>query len=125
MMKELSPFANMLFMAGAILMILGLVGRMWHAEVGMWVYGIGALFFTVMQARMEYLGRDLVLKRLRRQQMLSCVFFILTLLCMSMQVYKYGFAIRNEWMATLAIACVLQLYTAWRIPAEIKKTKKS
>lgn len=124
-MKELSRFQNLLFQLGAILMLIGLAGRMWNAELGLWMYGTGSLFFCLMQLRAEYLGRDVVLKRLRRQQMMACVCFLLTLLCMSMQVYKYGFAQRNEWMVTLAIACVLELYTAWRIPAEFKKTKKS
>ncbi len=124
-MKELSPFENILFQLGAIMMLLGLVGRMWNAEIGMWIYGVGTLFFCLMQVKTEYMGRDIVLKRLRRQQLLACVFFLFTLLCMSMQVYRYGIATRNEWMVTLAIACVLELYTAWRIPAEFKKSKKS
>ena len=124
-MKELSPFENILFQLGAIMMLLGLVGRMWNAEIGMWIYGVGTLFFCLMQVKTEYMGRDILLKRLRRKQLLACVFFLFTLLCMSMQVYRYGIATRNEWMVTLAIACVLELYTAWRIPAEFKKSKKS
>lgn len=125
MIKELTRFENILFQTGAVMMLVALVGRLWNAEVGMWLYGIGTLLFCLMQVRMEYMGRDIVLKRLRRQQLLSCVFFLLTLFCMSMQVYQYGIATRNEWMVTLAIACILQLYTAWRIPSEIKKMKKS
>ena len=40
---------------------------------------------------------------------------------MIMQVGRFGFAIRNEWVVCLTIACVLELYTAFRIPAELKK----
>ena len=43
---------------------------------------------------------------------------------MIMQVCQVGFARRNEWVVALAIACVLELYTAFRIPAELKKERK-
>ena len=84
-----------------------------------------SLFFCLMQVRAEYLGRSIVIRRLRRQQLLACVFFILTAVCMSMQTLRYGPCRRNEWMVALAIACALELYTAWRIPAELQKVKKS
>jgi len=42
-----------------------------------------------------------------------------------MQVYQYGFARRNEWVVALTVGCVLELYTAWRIPSALQKAKKS
>lgn len=124
-MKELLPFENLLFRIGAIGMLVGLALRMFDAHLSLYVYSIGALFFCLMQVRAEYLGRNIVIRRLRRQQLLACVFFILTALCMSMQTLRYGPCRRNEWIVTLAIACALELYTAWRIPAELQKVKKS
>jgi hypothetical protein len=64
-----------------------------------------------------------VLKRLRRQQLISCVVLLASVLCMSMQTFRYGMFQRNEWLVCLAIATVIQLYTAWRIPAELSKHK--
>ena len=61
----------------------------------------------------------------RRQQLMACVLLILTAVCMSMQTYRYGICQRNEWVVCLTIACVLELYTAWRIPQELSKAKKS
>ncbi|MBQ2459378.1 MAG: hypothetical protein II505_01755 [Bacteroidaceae bacterium] len=124
-MKTLTRMENFLFRLGAVLMLCGLVARMFDAHAGLYVYGIGVLLFCLMQVRAEYLGRDTVIVRLRRQQLLACVFFLLSVACMSMQVLNYGILRRNEWVVALAIGCVLELYTAWRIPAELEKSKKS
>ena len=124
-MKTLTRMENFLFRLGAVLMLCGLVARMFDAHSGLYVYGIGVLLFCLMQVRAEYLGRDTVIVRLRRQQLLACVFFLLSVACMSMQVLNYGILRRNEWVVALAIGCVLELYTAWRIPAELEKSKKS
>ena len=114
------------------MMLAGLVLRMPFpfsggllSVVSLWVFGIGAMLFCVMQLQTEYLGRDFNVRRLRRQQILACVFFLLTVVCMSMQTLKWGPARRNEWMVFLAVACMLELYTAWRLPAELQKSKKS
>ena len=131
-MKLLSPFQNFLFRLGAVMMLMGLVIRMPIAYmvhllpiVSLWIFGIGAMLFCLMQLQAEYLGHDFNVRRLRRQQLLACVFFLLTVVCMSMQTLQWGPARRNEWMVVLAVACVLELYTAWRLPAELKNSKKS
>lgn len=124
-MKTLTRMENFLFRLGAVLMLCGLAVRMFDARIGLYVYGIGVLLFCLMQVRAEYLGRDTVIVRLRRQQLLACVFFLLSVACMSMQVLNYGILRRIEWVVALAIGCVLELYTAWRIPAELEKSKKS
>jgi hypothetical protein len=43
---------------------------------------------------------------------------------MAMQTFRFGFALRNEWVVALTVGCVLELYTAFRIPAELKKESK-
>ena len=124
-MKELSRAENIIFRLGAILMLAGLAMHMVSSRLAMYIYGVGTLGFCLMQLRAEYKGNNLVIRRLRRQQLLACVFFILTLACMSMQVFQYGPFRRNEWIVALAIGCVLELYTAWRIPAELQKVNNS
>jgi hypothetical protein len=52
---------------------------------------------------------------------LGALALLVTACLMIMQVCQVGFARRNEWVVALAIACVLELYTAFRIPAELKK----
>ncbi len=124
-MKELTPFQNLIFRLGAVLMLVGLVIRLFSPVLSLWLFGLGALAFCLMRLRAEYLGRDFNVRRLRRQQLLGCAFFIFTVFCMSMQTFQYGPARRNEWMVTLAIATVLEFYTAWRLPVELEKSKKS
>ena len=125
MIRELSSWENMLFRMGAILMLIGLTVHIFNAEISLFIYGIGAMLFCLMQLRAVYEGNDLNVIRLRRQQLFACLMFIGTAMCMSMQVYQYGFARRNEWVVALAIGCVLELYTAWRIPNALQKAKKS
>lgn len=125
MIRELSSWENMLFRIGAILMLIGVTVHIFNAEISLFIYGIGAMLFCLMQLRAVYEGNDLNVIRLRRQQLFACLMFIGTAMCMSMQVYQFGFARRNEWVVALAIGCVLELYTAWRIPNALQKAKKS
>ena len=125
MIRELSFWENVLFRMGAILMLIGVTVHIFNAEISLFIYGIGAMLFSLMQLRAVYEGNDLNVIRLRRQQLFACLMFIGTAMCMSMQVYQYGFARRNEWVVALAIGCVLELYTAWRIPNAFQKAKKS
>lgn len=125
MIRELSSWENVLFRMGAILMLIGVTVHIFNAEISLFIYGIGAMLFSLMQLRAVYDGNDLNVIRLRRQQLFACLMFIGTAMCMSMQVYQFGFARRNEWVVALAIGCVLELYTAWRIPNALQKAKKS
>ncbi len=125
MIRELSFLENVLFRMGAILMLIGVTVHIFNAEISLFIYGIGAMLFCLMQLRAVYEGNDLNVIRLRRQQLFACLMFIGTAMCMSMQVYQFGFARRNEWVVALAIGCVLELYTAWRIPNALQKAKKS
>lgn len=125
MIRELSFYENLLFRIGAVLMLIGVALHIFCAEISLFVYGIGAMLFCLMQLRAVYEGNDLNVIRLRRQQLFACLMFLGTAMCMSMQVYQYGFARRNEWVVALAIGCVLELYTAWRIPNALQKAKKS
>jgi hypothetical protein len=125
MIRELTSLENLLFRIGAVLMLVGVAVHIFSPEISLFIYGIGAMLFCMMQLRAVYDGNDLTVIRLRRQQLFACLMFIGTAMCMSMQVYQYGFARRNEWVVALAVGCVLELYTAWRIPSALQKAKKS
>lgn len=122
-MKELSNSQNAVFRFGAILFVLGLIVNYFLPFVGMVCYVVGILAFTSMQMLMRYDGDDITLRRLRRQQVLSDFCFLLSAAAMVMQVMEFGpfWARHQAWMLCLAIGCVLQLYTAFRIPAEMEK----
>ena len=120
-MRELTPLQNLCFRAGAILMLIGAASFILNPMIGMCLYGVGTLLFTLMQMRTEYMGRNITLLRLRRQQLLACCFFVLALVMMSMHVHNWGPFRRREWVVALAIGCVLELYTSFRIPQEMNK----
>jgi drug/metabolite transporter (DMT)-like permease len=58
----------------------------------------------------------LIVRRLRRQQILGAV--LLVFAGVLMFVTKH-----NEWVLCLTIAAILELYTAFRIPSELEKEK--
>ena len=122
-MRELTPLQNLCFRTGAVLMLIGAGIYIVLPTVGMYVFGIGTLMFTLMQVQAEYLGRELTLARLRRQQLLACCCFVLALVMMSMQTFRWGPFRRQEWVVALTIGCVLELYTSFRIPQEMQRKK--
>ena len=123
-MKELTPLENYCFRCGAILMLVGVALFIVSPVACMYIYGTGALMFTLMQVRAEYQGRNLTLMRLRRQQLLGCCCFIVALVMMSMQQHNWGPFRRQEWIVALTIGCMLELYTSFRIPQDLKKETK-
>jgi len=120
-MKELNTLENLCFRLGAVLMLVGAALHVLFPYTSMLIYGIGTLMFTLMQVRTEYLGRDITIMRLRRQQLLGCCCFVLALVMMSMQQHQWGPCRRQEWVVALTIGCILELYTSFRIPQEMKK----
>lgn len=65
-----------------------------------------------------YDGKNIVIRRLRRQQLMGAMLLVFTGVLMLLWH-------RNEWIACLSIAAVLELYTAFRIPQEEQKEKNS
>jgi cell division protein FtsW (lipid II flippase) len=120
-MRELTPFQNGLLMTGGVLVIAGAATFMLWPIAAFVLFTVGAILFSAMQLQQQYEGRNFALRRLRRQQLLGCVALLVTACCMAMQAFRFGFTRRNEWVVCLAVACVLLLYTAFRIPAELKK----
>lgn len=123
-MKQLTRIENALFRAGGVAMLGGAVAYALSPLWGLWLLAVGVALYSLMQLRAEYTGTDFNVRRLRRQQLFSLVVLWGAVLCMSMQVMHWGPLRRNEWMVCLAVGAILQLYTAWRIPAELSKPKK-
>ncbi len=122
-MKELNKWQNALFQIGAVLILVGAAVHIVAPMISLYIYSIGVLFYALMRLKTEYMGRNVVLTRLRRQQLMASACFVLTMVLMSMQDLRYGFLRHNEWVVSLTIACILELYTSWRIPQELKKEK--
>lgn len=120
-MKELDPRLVILQQAGAILMLVGAALFMWQPLIATVLYTVGAVVFCPLQMLQRYDGKNFVVRRLRRQQLLGLIAFLCGACCMIMQVGRFGFARRSEWVVCVTIGCIIELYTAFRIPAELRK----
>ena len=101
---------------GAMLLLVGAMLQITRWELSPILYTIGAVMFAYVQVMTRYEGKNLIIRRLRRQQILASVLFVFTGVLMF--VTKH-----NEWILCLTIAAVLELYTAFRIPSELEKEK--
>lgn len=110
-MKKLIPA---LFIVGAVLLLAGAAVYITGWPYSPHVYTIGATLVALAQLNMPPQGNSLALKRLRRQQLTGAALLIGT---GGLMFYTHG----NEWIVSLTIAALLELYTAWRIPQEEEK----
>lgn len=98
-----------LMMTGAVVLLIGASLMITGWPLSPYIYCIGALLFAAMQMADRYDGDDLVVKRLRRQQLFGCLMLLVTGVLMFIERH-------NGWIATLTIAALLELYTAFRMP---------
>ena len=123
-MKELNRWQTGLLILGALLLMVGLMWRLVLPIQGAcWVTTTGVLLFASMQMLSRYEGSNFAVQRLRLQQVRSDFLFLVMAGLMVMQYIGCGPAWNsgNLWIMCLVIACVLQIYTAFRIPAELEK----
>lgn len=120
-MTKLTNLQNLIFRTGALLMIAGAALFLFLQEVACLLYIGGVLMFVAMQLQATYDGNDIVVMRLRRQQLIGAFLFVLSAASMSVQTfYQYNAVQYNEWVICLLVGAVLQLYTAFRIPQAMK-----
>ncbi len=102
---------------GAALLLVGAALQITRWELSPYFYTIGAVLFAYTQVMDQYEGKNLIVRRLRRQQVLGATLLVFAGVLMFVTH-------NNEWILCLTIAAVLELYTAFRIPAELEKEKK-
>ena len=103
-------------MVGAVLLLVGAMLQITRWEFSPILYTVGAVMFAYVQVMSRYDGKNLIVRRLRRQQILGAVLLIFAGVLMFVTRH-------NEWVLCLSVAAVLQLYTAFRIPSELEKEK--
>lgn len=106
---------NIIAVAGAVVLFVGLILQFVKFEYAPYIYIVGALMFGWIQAKTgRYFGKNIVLKRLKRQQLIGAMLLVIAGVMMIVGHH-------NEWILCLSVAAVLELYTAYRIPYEEKK----
>jgi uncharacterized membrane protein HdeD (DUF308 family) len=122
-MKQLTPLQNFLYRLGGILLLAGLLLWIPRLQFAPYVYTLGALLFGSMQVCQRYDGRRTTVRRLRRQQILGASLLVFTGVMMIASLFNVRYCTRNEWVVCLLIAAVFEIYTAFRLPAELSKEK--
>ena len=106
--------ADTVAFCGTLVLFAGLALQFFKFECAPYVYLLGAVLFAYVQVVVSgYSGTNVMIKRLRRQQILGAMLLILTGVVML------------QWIVCLAVSAVLELYTAFRIPQEEAKEKKN
>ncbi|MCQ2129555.1 MAG: hypothetical protein MJZ08_09035 [Bacteroidaceae bacterium] len=126
-MKKLTRLQSIIFLLGGIMLVAGAVLYMFEPVIlAPAVFAAGALFYVVMQWMQTYEGNNITLIRLRKIQLLSGVFIMLSAVLMISNRWVYDIFtlfkidIYNSWIIFLFIGVILQLYTILRIDNELK-----
>lgn len=132
-MKRLSRLQNAVFVAGAVLMVVGAVASVLRWDSAPWIYAVGAVAFTSMQMLQSYEGRNFTIRRLRRIMLFSDFLLLFSAMLMFVSRWPqlggldwltYVNYVHNNWVVTLLIAAILQLYTTYRIDSELAKERQ-
>ena len=117
----------MLFIAGAVLMLIGAGTSLLRWDAAPWLFAAGALAYTSMQMQQSYEGRNFTVRRLRRIMLFSDFLLTAALMFISrwpqlggLDWLTYVNYVHNNWVVTLLIAAILQLYTTYRIDSELR-----
>lgn len=126
---------------GAIFMVAGAAMYVFGEHIAApCVFVPGTLMFSAMQYLQKYTGTDVTLRRLRRIMLTGAALFVVAALFMMENSYHVLYPIfldsgidgynaylkyvHNNWVVILLAASILQLYSAQRISAELKKKLK-
>lgn len=114
---------NLLFQIGGILLVLGAVMPMFLPAWAPFVFGLGAVLFCSIQLSERYEGSNLVIRRLRRQQILGALLLLVTACLLFTQHFHIRPFTGSEWKICLMISTLLEVYTIFRISSEEEKEK--
>ena len=112
----MSKYYSAIATVGAVALLLGAALQITQLAWAPYLYLIGAIMFAYVQVMSGYEGKNIIIRRLRRQQIIGAT--LLVVAGVMMILWK-----RNEWVVCLTIAAVLEMYTAFRIPQQEEKEK--
>ena len=112
----MSKYYSAIATVGAVALLLGAALQITQLAWAPYLYLIGAIMFAYVQVMSGYEGKNIIIRRLRRPQIIGAP--VLVVAGVMMILWK-----RNEWVVCLTIAAVLEMYTVFRIPQEEEKEK--
>lgn len=112
-MKQLIPA---LFTVGAVMVLVGATVYITGWQLAPYIYTVGATLVALAQINSPSKSKTPNVKRLRRQQIFGALLLVLT---GAFMLFTHG----NEWIVSLTIAAIVELYTSIRIPQEEAKER--
>ena len=117
---------------GGVLLLVGAAVFITGWEYAPYFYLVGSLMFASGQFADRYYGHDPIIRRLRFQQLLGACFLLLTAVLMfseafhnrlladtnmggSLRSFLLVLTRRNNWIVTLSIGAVFELYSSFRM----------
>jgi len=120
-MIKMTKIETYLMNVGGVFILLGASAYLFYPIASTYIYIIGALLFGCIQIKNGYRENNIVIRRLRRQQIFAALLLMLTGLLMITNTYKWIYCRHNEWVICLTIAAILELYSSFRLSHELKK----
>ena len=105
-----------LYYIAAMAVVIGAASRLLLPELYAYIYAAGAVVFAVTQFILRPRHKSSTVRRLVAQQQVGALF----LMGAGVLMFTHH---NNEWMAIMLCGALIELYTAYRIPAEIEKQK--
>ncbi len=132
LMKQLNKAENIIFLFGAVLMVVGSGARVFMLPWSPYVFAMGVIAFVLMQLKQKYEGDNFTIRRLRHITVVSDFFFLIAAVLMfadmdnlfGLPLLMYVQYVHNNWVVALLVAAVLQLYSTHRIGRELEKEEK-
>ena len=138
MEKKESRLIESFVTVGGVLLLFGAAVYITGWEYAPYLYLAGSVMFACGQFADRYEGDDRIMKRLRGQQVLGACFLLLTAVLMfsggiherlltdvtmggRMRSFLLDLTRKNNWIVTLSIGAVFELYYAFRLDRISKK----
>ena len=129
---------NVMMTIGGVLLLVGAMVMITGWGYAPYIYLLGSVMFASAQLSDRYDGDDMILKRLRLQQVLGSILLVITGFLMfssnyhqqlmfnnsmndTLRSFLLTLTARNSWIVTLCIATLFELYSSFRIDARNKE----
>lgn len=105
------------FAVGAVMSLAGALAYITRWPLAPYIYIVGSLLVAFAQIFSPAEADSVNVRRLRRQQILGSLLLVLT---GPLMLFLHG----NEWIVSLTLAAVIELFTSFRLPQEEKRAKE-
>jgi hypothetical protein len=134
----MNKMINVMMTIGGVLLLVGAMVMITGWEYAPYIYLLGSVMFASAQLSDRYDGDDMILKRLRLQQVLGSILLVITGFLMfsgnyhqqlmfnnsmndTLRTFLLSLTAKNSWIVTLCIATLFELYSSFRIDAKNKE----